>query len=401
MLKHRLIGAAFLLLTGLAGGFLLQKPIARFLPQSGTNAGETSKEPSKAQPKKDKKLVAVDPGIATALGIEITTAEPAALVTEVRVVGMIGFNEPKLARLVARVPGNVRQVFKNVGDVVAVGEILAVLDSREIAEAKAAYLAAKEKLSLAEMTSRRLGELVRVQGASEKDFLNARSELSQARIDVRSTAQRLLSVGLVRADLDQLEAGRGELSRFEIQAPFAGEVLEKRAFVGELVPQDREVFVVADLDLVWINLQVVPERLKDVTVGKPVKIHGSQGLWANAKIDYIAPVVSDETRTVRARVDLANPEHRWRPGTVVEAVIESATEPAAVTVPNEALQIVDGRLGVFLPVQDGFRLQPVKAGRADAKRTEIVKGVGAGDKVATGQTFVLKAELEKGAGDDD
>jgi cobalt-zinc-cadmium efflux system membrane fusion protein len=85
----------------------------------------------------------------------------------------------------------------------------------------------------------------------------------------------------------------------------------------------------------------------------------------------------------------------------VEAVIAGTMEAAAVTVPNEALQTVDGRLSVFLPVQDGFRLQSVKAGRSDARRTEVVKGVAAGDKVATGQTFVLKAELEKGAGDDD
>jgi cobalt-zinc-cadmium efflux system membrane fusion protein len=392
MLKRHLIGGTFLLLIGLAGGVLLQPLVANFTHEAGKAA---------AKPQKDKKLVAVDPGIATALGIEITTVEPATLVTEVRVVGMVGFNEPKLARLVARVPGNVRQVLKSVGDTVEAGEVLAVLDSREIAEAKSAYLAAKEKLPLAEMTARRMSELVHGGGGAEKDLLHARWELNQANIDVRATTQKLLSVGLTQTDLDQLGTGPGDLSRFEIKAPFAGEVLEKQAFVGELVPQDREVFVIADLDLVWINLKVVPEKLRDVTVGKPVRILGSQGLAADAKIDYIAPVVSDETRTVRARVNLANLEHRWRPGIVVEAVIAGTTEAAAVTVPNEALQTVDGRLSVFLPVQDGFRLQSVKAGRSDAKRTEIVKGVAAGDKVATGQTFVLRAELEKGAGDDD
>jgi cobalt-zinc-cadmium efflux system membrane fusion protein len=392
MLKRRLIGAAFFLLIGLAGGVLLQPLVANI-------AHDASKEAAK--PQKDKKLVTVDPGIATALGIEIATVEPATLVTEVRAVGMVGFNEPKLARLVARVAGNVRQVLKSVGDTVEAGEVLAVLDSREIAAAKGAYLAAKEKLSLAEATARRMDELRRFQGVAEKDFLSARQELNQARIDVRATTQKLLSVGLTQTDLDQLGTGPGDLSRFEIKAPFAGEVLEKQAFVGEFVPQDREAFVIADLDLVWINLKVVPEKLGDVTVGKPVRILGSPGLAADATIDYIAPVVSDETRTVRARVNQENLEHRWRPGIVVEAVIAGTKEAAAVTVPNEALQTVDGRLSVFLPVKDGFRLQSVKAGRSDARRTEIVKGVAAGDKVATGQTFVLKAELEKGAGDED
>lgn len=251
------------------------------------------------------------------------------------------------------------------------------------------------------MTFRRLSELVRIQAAAEKEFLNARQELNQARIDVRATTQKLLSVGLTQADLDQIGTGPDDLSRFDIKAPFAGEVLEKQAFVGEFVPQDREVFAMADFDLVWINLKMVPEKLKDMKIGTPVRIVGSQGLAADAKIDYIAPVVSGETRTVRARVTLANPEHRWRPGSVVEAVIEVESEQAGVTVPNEALQTVDGRLSVFLPVQDGFRLQPVKAGRSDAKHTEIIKGVTTGAKIATGQTFVLKAELEKGSGDDD
>jgi cobalt-zinc-cadmium efflux system membrane fusion protein len=392
MPKRGHIGAALLLIIGLAGGVLLQPLVASV-------GHETSKEPSK--PQKDKKLVSVDPGIAIALGIEIATAGPSRLVTEVRAVGMVGFNEPKLAHLAARVSGSVRQVLKSVGDTVVAGEVLAILDSKEIAEAKAAYLAAKEKLSLAEVTFRRLSELVRIQAAAEKEFLNARQELNQARIDVRATTQKLLSVGLTQADLDQIGTGPDDLSRFDIKAPFAGEVLEKQAFVGEFVPQDREVFAMADFDLVWINLKMVPEKLKDMKIGTPVRIVGSQGLAADAKIDYIAPVVSGETRTVRARVTLANPEHRWRPGSVVEAVIEVESEQAGVTVPNEALQTVDGRLSVFLPVQDGFRLQPVKAGRSDAKHTEIIKGVTTGAKIATGQTFVLKAELEKGSGDDD
>lgn len=107
MPKRGHIGAALLLIIGLAGGVLLQPLVASV-------GHETSKEPSK--PQKDKKLVSVDPGIAIALGIEIATAGPSRLVTEVRAVGMVGFNEPKLAHLAARVSGSVRQVLKSVGD---------------------------------------------------------------------------------------------------------------------------------------------------------------------------------------------------------------------------------------------------------------------------------------------
>jgi membrane fusion protein, heavy metal efflux system len=345
-------------------------------------------------------LVTVAPDIATALGIEIATAEAGALPTEIKVVGTVGFNEDKLARIVPRMPGAVRQVLKGVGDRVAPGETLAILDSKEIADARSTYLAAKDKLALAETTFGREDELFKKKVSSEQDLINARKELAQARNDMRMGTQGLLTAGLREADLKQLEAGPGDLSRFDIVAPFGGEVVDKRIFLGEFLPRDREIFVLADLDVVWVNLQIGSDKLKDVAVGHPVRIVANDGLIAEAKIDYLAPIISDETRAARARVDLANPEHRWRPGTVVQALIEGPTAPAAVMVPSEALQTVDGQLSVFVPVEDGFRLQAVKVGRSNEKVAEILKGLKAGDRVATGQTFVLKSELEKGGGED-
>jgi cobalt-zinc-cadmium efflux system membrane fusion protein len=398
----RLIVILAVLLIGIVSGVFLQKPLSGLPPHViGSAKEDNAAKPSpENRTTKDKKLVSVDPEIAKALGIEIATAEAGVIPTEIRVVGTVGFNEDKLARIVPRVPGTVRQVLKSVGERVAAGESLAVIDSKEIADARSTYLAAKDKLSLAEMTFNREDELFRKKVSSEKDLINARRDLTQARSEMRIAAQSLLTVGFRDADLTRLDAGAGDLSRFDILAPFAGEVVEKRIFVGEFLPQDRNVFTLADLDVVWVYLQIPPEKLKDVSIAKPVRITAGTGLSAEATLAYIAPVVSDETRAARARIDLPNPEHRWRPGTVIEAVLEGSPEPASVTVPSEAVQTVDGQTSVFLPVEDGFRLQAVKIGRANDKTTEILKGLKAGDKVATGETFALKSELEKGAGED-
>jgi cobalt-zinc-cadmium efflux system membrane fusion protein len=292
---HR-IAALALLLIGVAAGALLREPLSRLLAHAvgeGPRDNDAAKVSRQARFKKDKRLVAVSADIAAALGIDIATAEPGALPTEVRVVGTVGFNEDKLARIVPRVPGTVRQVLKRVGDHVAPGEALAIVDSKEIADARSNYLAAKERLSLAQTSFSREDELFKKQVSSAQDLVVARRELTQTRNEMRIATQTLLSAGLQDGDLKRLEDGPADLSRFDVLAPFAGEVVEKRIFVGEFLPQDREIFVMADLDVVWVSLQVSSDKLKDVAVGHSVSIMANDGLAAEAKIDYAAPVISD------------------------------------------------------------------------------------------------------------
>jgi len=395
-----------LLLIGAAAGALLQKPVSRLLP---TPAGQTAElgsddrgrnEGKDAARPKDKRLISVDPDIAKMLGIEIAAAAPGVMPAEVHVSGTIGFNEDKLARVVSRAAGTARSVLANIGDRVEAGASLAILDSKDVADAKAVYLAARDKLNLAEMTFNREDALFNKRVSSEQDLINARRELAQARSDMRSATQNLLTLGFHDDALERLAAEPIDLSRVDIVAPFAGEVVEKHIFAGEFLTPAHEVFVVADLGVVWVHLQVSADRLKDVTVGAPVEIADGHGLRADAKVSYLAPVISNETRAAVARVELPNPEHAWRPGSVVEATIEGPTAPAAVVVPSAAVQTVQGQPSVFLPVAGGFRLQTVKLGRSNEQQVEIIKGLNAGDKIAVGQTFALKSELEKGGGED-
>ena len=262
MPSRRFVSAGLLLLLGIAIGAILEAPVARLL--SLPAAGDESRE-AKEESKKDKKPITVDPGIAKALGIEIGTAAPGTLATEFTVMGSVGFDDTKVARIAVRVSGTVRQLNKSIGDKVAQGDVLAVLDSRDIADAKATYIAAKDKLSLAEKTLVRLRELLRAGGGAQKDFLAAQRDFNQAQIDLRNAAQGLLTLGLSRADLDKIDVEHGDLARYEIVSPFAGEVLEKQIFIGELLPANRDVFVVADLDVVWVNLRC---RTSPAAVGR-------------------------------------------------------------------------------------------------------------------------------------
>jgi cobalt-zinc-cadmium efflux system membrane fusion protein len=378
---------------------------ARPEPAEHSESAERSEIPDRSEAtgtraKADKHFVLVGSDVAGQLGIEVSTAQPGILAAEIHAVGTVGFNDDRLARIVPRVAGSVRQVLKAIGDKIEAGETLAVLDSKDVADAKALYLAAKDKLTLAETTSGHEEALFNKHISSEQELINSRRELAQARGEMRVATQALRTLGFRDPDLKALETAPDDLSRFDIVAPFAGELVEKQIFVGEFVAADRQVFVVADLDMVRVALQIPPDKIDDVEVGRAVTINGPEGLSAHARLDYMAPTIASDTRSGLARVNLPNPEHRWMPGTLIEALIDGNSENAAVTVPSEALQTVGGRMGVFVPVEGGFRLQVVEAGRSNGTVTEIVKGLKPGDKVATGRTFVLKSELEKGGEED-
>lgn len=390
-------------LLGAAAGAVVDESAQRYLPigsrdDAPIKNGDNGSSPFSAQ--REGRLIAVSANVAKQLGIEITTAQPGLVASELRLVGTIGFNEEKLARLAPRVSGTVRQVLKNVGDHIESGEPLAILDSKEIAEARLAYFAAKDKMGLAETTFAREDELFGKRVSSEQDLTNARRDLVQARTDMRIAMQALTSMGFRVSDLQQLEASPNDLSRIDIVAPFAGEVIERQLFTGEFLPQDRPVFLVADLDTVWVNLQIAPSQLRYITSGELVRISDTDGPSADAKIVYVAPLISGDTKTALARIELPNPKHRWRPGAMVQALIDGPSKAAAVIVPNDALQTIGGQPCVFLATDGGFRSRVVTTGSVNDKVTEILDGLNPGDRIAAGQTFALKSESEKGVGED-
>ncbi len=187
------------------------------------------------------------------------------------------------------------------------------------------------------------------------------------------------------------------LAPFELRAAFAGTVVDKHVVPGEVVTRDQPAFVIADLSTVWIVLAVYPDALPHVRDGTPVAIAASHGgLEASGTVDYVAPVVDPATRTASARVVLPNPSGAWRPGVFV-AVTAFDPVRAPVVVPRRALQTVAGRPVVFVAEGGRFVERPVVVGRAGRTTVEIAGGLAAGERFADEQSFLVKAELGKGA----
>jgi cobalt-zinc-cadmium efflux system membrane fusion protein len=332
-------------------------------------------------------------------GIELATAAAGSLDQYADLPGEIVLNADRLAHVVPRVPGIVREVRKSVGDAVKAGELMAVVESRELADAKAAYLAAGEREKLALANFEREERLWRKKVSSEQEYLDARQALAETRIARNSAEQQLHALGFSDAYLKALpEHPDATYTRFEIRAPFAGTVIEKHLTLGENLTAEAAVFTIADLSTVWVDINVYQKDLAQIRKGQTVVIEIGHGIpQVSGEIAWVGPLVGEATRTAKARVVLANPEGVLRPGLFVTARVAVGSSAAGIVVPKSALQTFEDRKVVFVQDEDGFEPRPVRTGRQNATHVEILSGLEAGQTYASKGAFTLKAQLSKGA----
>lgn len=325
-------------------------------------------------------------------------AGPRELNVSVTLLGEIQINPDRQAHVVPRVSGIVREAFKTIGDQVSAGELLAVIESRELAEAKAAYLAAIETASLAESTFKREETLRQRNISSEKDFLDARADLAAKRIALQTTRYQLYALGFSANQVSRMTEEGEDLTRFEITAPFAGTVLDKHITRGEIVDGSLSTFTIIDLSEVWVHLSVFQKDIEKIQAGQQITIrHRHGGSSIQSHIDYLSPVVEESTRTATARVVLKNSDGRWRPGTFVNGAVQVDKTPVQVAAPMTAFVMMDGNQTVFAATDGGYTPRSVTVGRKDAQWVEIVSGLKAGERVIGVGAFLLKSEVGRAA----
>ena len=332
-------------------------------------------------------------------GIELSTAAVGRLDQYAELPGEIVLNTDRLAHVVPRVPGIVREVRRAVGDSVKAGELLAVIESRELADVKAAYLAAVERETLARANFDREERLWQKKVTSEQEFLDTRQALAEARIERNSAEQQLHALGFSDSYLKELpEHPDAMYTRYELRAPFAGTIIEKHLTLGENVSSDAEVFTIADLSSVWVDINVYQKDLVMIRQGQTVVIEIGHGIpQVTGKIAWVGPLVGEATRTATARVVLVNPEGTLRPGLFVTARVAVGNTATGIVVPKSALQTFEERSVVFVQDEDGFEPRPVDLGRQNATQVEILSGLEAGQTYVSRGAFTLKAQLSKGA----
>jgi cobalt-zinc-cadmium efflux system membrane fusion protein len=329
------------------------------------------------------------------IGVEITTAGPGKLKVDLRFPGEIRVNADRMANIAARLTGIVRNVKKNLGDTVKKGEVLAVIESRELADARAFFHAAHERVNLAQSNFSREERLWKKNISSEQEYLDAKRALAEARIELESAKQKLLALGFASNFLEDLPHDPNEsLTEYEITAPFDGRVIKKDITLGEELKEDSVAFIIADLSTVWVDLSIYQKDLPFVREGQQVLISAGRDVpEAKGEISYLGPVVEEGTRTVLARVVLPNPEGHWRPGLFVTAGFVQEEINVPLLIPKSALQNLEGETCVFIHFPEGFKPQPVAVGRTNKAHAEIISGLKVGQRYVTKGAFDLKAKI--------
>ncbi len=192
-----------------------------------------------------------------------------------------------------------------------------------------------------------------------------------------------------------IESNEGLVS-YEIKSLLDGTVIEKHITIGEVRSDMTPVYVIADIDTVWVNLSIYQMHLSHVRIGQRVTVSSGQE-FANAEgvISYLSPIIDEHTRTATARVVLPNLDRNWRPGLFVEGKIVANEESVSILVPKSSVQRFEGADVIFVNTPEGFVPSPVKVGRIDMLSVEILSGLTLGQEYVSQGGFTLKAELDK------
>ena len=299
----------------------------------------------------------------------------------------------------------VAELRKNIGDPVEKNEVVAVLESREVADAKSEYLEARLLNELQQDLFERDKILWEKRISSEQQFLRSRNEAARTKMRNDIARQKLFALGITEAEIAGLPNQPEALLRLqEVRSPISGRVVERKVELGMALGRDNletELFVVADLARVWVELAVSPEDAPQVHLGQTVWIT-ARGTEEKAKgrLIFIAPMLDKTTRSARALAEIDNEDGHWRPGSFVAAAIVVEERSVPVAVPEAAIQTMDGGPVVFVRTADGFQKRQIVLGQRDERAAEVVSGLGLGETIAVSNTFLLKAEILKGSAED-
>ena len=309
-------------------------------------------------------------------------------------------SEDGVARVGTRIAGRITALKAGLGDKVTKGKVLALIDSPDVGRAKADYLSAAAAWKLARSTADREKVLAEKKISSEQTALQAEAEATRAHAEMQAAAGRLRTMGVGGGQLSQLAGHEMQSSGIAVASPIAGEVVERSATLGQMAEPSDTLFVVMDLDQVWIVIDIYERDLGQVKLGQKVtaRVAAYADRAFTGTVAAIGSVVEPKTRAVQVRVVIPNADRALKPGMFATVEVEGTSGVARerVVVPASAVQRDGGRSLVFLPTGERqYLARPVKTGPEAGGWIEIDEGIAEGETVVATGSFVLKSELKK------
>lgn len=367
--------------------------------------GEEAREAAEESHGED--LVTLTPEAHARARIQVAEVATRALEPELATTGQVGYDEDRMAHVGPRIAGRITEVRATLGQRVASGQVLAVIDSVELGQARAAYRQAVAREELTRETYERERRLAADRISSEQEVITARAAHLEAAAELGRAEETLTVFGLSPAQIRALRDGRSGATLSPVTSPFGGTVVEKEASLGEMVTPERKLFVVADLEHVWVWIDVFERDLARVHLGDGVtaEVDAYPGKSFEGKVTFLAGDVKPETRTVRARIEIDNSQGELRPGMFARIRLSDphhgedgggAPLPAVTVVPESALKRQGERTIAFvLEGERRYRLREVKTGRRSGGLVEVLSGVVPGERVVVEGAFLLASEIAK------
>lgn len=311
----------------------------------------------------DSAVLNIDPGLTQNLGLRLATVTLGPLSSSLEVVGVLGFNERDLAIVQARAAGFVERVHGRApGDLLAAQAPLADLLVPEWAAAQEEFLALRR--------------------TADPDLLAA-------------ARQRLRLAGMPASLIAQVERSGKVQPILTLTSPTAGVLQELSVRTGMSVAAGDTLARVNGLGSVWLSLAVPEAEAGSLAVGQPIeaRLPALPGEVLGGRVDAILPEANLDSRTLRVRVELPNPDGRLRPGLTAQVRLDRASGQAVLWVPSEAV-IRTGRRALVMLAEDAGRYRPVEVrlGRESDGKTVVLAGLEAGQQVVASGQFLLDSE---------
>lgn len=300
------------------------------------------------------------------IGVKFATVESGAAGRTIRTTGKVAVDETRVGHVHTRVDGWIDKVFVDfTGDVVRKGEPMLTVYSPEM-------LASQEELLLA---------------ARARDVMPSLLEAAKRRLQLWQLSEE---------QIDQVLRTGQPIRNITVYAPMSGYITERNAFPSQKVTPDSDLYTITDLARVWIVADVFESDIAAVTVGDrgTVTFTSAGAPPVSARVSYIQPQVDPATRTVKVRLDAANPGMRMKPEMYVNVEFGVAAAPQLM-VPADAVLDTGDRQTVFVDLGNGY-LEPraVTVGARAGDRLAITSGLEAGERVVSSGTFLIDSESQ-------
>lgn len=348
------------------------------VPACAGKPGESREDPAAAKAEGGK--VTLTAAAARTAGIKTEAVQIRILHPSVKASGTVALNQKRYVKITPRTPGRVEKVFIFEGDRVRAGQDLFCLWSPDIMAAQAEYLQILARVPSGAKAA-----------SSDDEKLHASL--------IGSAESRLRLMGFEPSDLASLRSSGQALPVLTIRAPIAGTVVEADAVVGSAAEAGTCLGAIADLTTLWVQAYVFEVDLASVAIGAKAEltIAAYPGEVFQGTLTQVGSLMDETTRTVKGRVEAANPAGRLKPGMFAEVRIISKDPLTMLSVPERAVRTIAGKTVVFVSGPGGtFVRRDIKTGREIEGYVEILEGLKEGENVVTDGSFDVKAEMLKG-----